>query len=203
MQRPYDRQKLIVMLVILGLAASGAFYLGSVAQPMTSLLVPEKDLPAYHILNTHDLITTTLPTSSLPAKSLQQASDLAGRYTTQSLSVEKPVTEAQLVPIVDEKYVVDTTAVSIPATAAMAYNGQLTSGAIVVVWTGNDSGQAKELLEAVLVIDVQKVEGQSAEEKDPYDPYPYIIILAVPEGAREALLTAVYNQTLWLTIQHQ
>ncbi len=119
---------------------------------MTTLYVPEADLPAYRLIDATDLMTITLPTAVLPSKPLLQETDLVSHYTSQPLTAEKPVSVAQLVPAVDEKYVPDTTAVAIPATAAMVYNGQLASGAIVTVWTVSDTGQAKPLLGEVLVL---------------------------------------------------
>lgn len=182
--------------MVLALALGGAFYLFSLKQPVMTLYVPRKDLPAYHLISASDLMTTTLPTTALPSKSLQQESDLLGRYTIQSLSSEKPVTEVQLVPAVDEKYVLDTTAVSIPATAAMAYNGRLAAGAIVTVWSVTDAGQAQPLLEEALVLDVQKAEGQGESEEK---AFPYVVILAVPKPKQAELLTAVATGSLMLT----
>jgi Flp pilus assembly protein CpaB len=197
--RPFDWQKWLLTLVVLTLTLGGTFYLFSLNQPVTTLYVPGKDFSTYHLISASDLVTTTLPTAVLPSKSLLEESDLVGRYTIQPLSAEKPVTEAQLVPVVDEKYVLDTTAVSIPATAAMAYNGQLTPSAIVTVWTVTDTGQAEPLLDEALVLDVQKVEQSESEA----DANPYVIVLAIPRLKQAELLTAMIKHTIWFTIQQQ
>jgi hypothetical protein len=93
--------------------------------------------------------------------------------------------------------VVDTIVVSIPATAAMTYNRQLAPGAIVTVWTITDTGKAEPLLDEVLVLDVQTVEGQSETEDN---TLPYVIILAVPSPKRAELITAVAANSLILTL---
>ncbi|MCA9936796.1 MAG: hypothetical protein KC415_22830 [Anaerolineales bacterium] len=194
--RPFDSQKLLMTLVILTLAFGGTVYLNLSEQELTTLVVPANDLPIYHLITASDLMTATLSTAVLPAAPLQQTSELAGRYTSQTLTAEEAVTDAQLVPAVDEKYVLNTTAVSISATAAMAYNGRLAAGAMVTVWTVTDAGQAQPLLEEVLVLDVQKAEGQGESEEK---AFPYVVILAVPRPKQAELLTAVATGSLMLT----
>jgi Flp pilus assembly protein CpaB len=195
--RPLDWQKGFVVLVILGLAAGGVFYLWALEQTMTTLYAPKVDLPAYHLITATDLMTTTLSTASLSSSFLRQEAELAGRYTRQPLTAQRPVTEAQLVPRVDEKYVADTTAVAIPATAAMTYNSQLTPGAVVAVWAVTDTGKAEPLLAEALVLDVQKVEAQREGEDN---LWPYIIILAVPSPKQAELITVVASGSLILTL---
>jgi Flp pilus assembly protein CpaB len=195
--RPLDWQKCLVTLLILVIAAGGAFYLRSLEQSVTTLYIPKADLPAYHLITATDLMTTTLLTADLPSGFLPQEAELVGRYTRQPLTAEKPVTEAQLVPKVDEKYVVDTMVVSIPATAAMTYNSQLAPGAIVTVWTVIDTGRAEPLLAEALVLDVQKVEGQSETEDN---TLPYVIVLAVPSPKQAELVMAVAANSLILTL---
>jgi len=194
--RPFDSQKLLMTLVILTLAFGGTVYLNLSEQELTTLVVPANDLPIYHLITASDLMTATLSTAVLPAAPLQQTSELAGRYTSQTLTAEEAVTDAQLVPAVDEKYVLNTTAVSISATAAMAYNGRLAAGAMVTVWTVTDAGQAQPLLEEALVLDVQKAEGQGESEEK---AFPYVVILAVPRPKQAELLTAVATGSLMLT----
>ena len=195
--RSFDWQKWLVALAVLALTLSGGLYLRSLDQPMTTLYVPEIDFPAYYLITAADLMTATLPTAVLPSKSLLQESDLVGRYTMQPLSSEKPVTEAQLVPVVDEKYVMDTAAVSIPASATSVYNGRLTSGAIVTVWSVTGSRQAEPLLDEALVLDVQKVEEQNEAEGN---TNPYVVVLAVPRPKQAELLMAVATGSLMLTL---
>lgn len=195
--QPLDWQKWLVTLLILVLAAAGTFYLRSLEQSVTTLYVPKMDLPAYHLVTATDLMVTTLPSADLPSGVLPQEAELVGRYTRQSLTAEKAVTEAQLGPMVDEKYVMDTVVVSIPATAAMTYNSQLAPGAIVTVWTVTDTGKAEPLLIEVLVLDVQKVEAQSQTEKY---TWPYVIVLAVPLPKQAELITAVATDSLILTL---
>lgn len=197
LMQPLDWQKWLVILVIVVLAASGTFYLRSLEQSGTTMYVPKMDLPAYHLVTATDLVTTTLGMADLPSAVLLREAELVGRYTRQPLTAEKPVTEAQLVPMVDEKYVVDTIVVSIPATAAMIYNRQLAPGAIVTVWTVTDTGKAEPLLAEALVLDVQKVEGQSETEDN---TLPYVIVLAVSSPKQAELITAVAANSLILTL---
>ncbi len=194
---PFDWQKWLLTLMILATALGGTFYLVSRQQPEITLSVPAKNLPTYHLITASDLTTTTLSTADIPSQSLLQTSKLLGRYTNQLLSAKQPVTEAQLVPFAEEKYVLDTTAVSIPATAAMAYDGNLASGAIVKVWTLPGKGPAESFLDEALVLDVQKVEGQSELEGNANS---YVIVLAVPTFKQPALITAIANNSIFLTI---
>ena len=199
-----DWQKGLATLLILFLAAAGAFYLRPPQQSVTTwfvpgsiLYVPKADLPAYHLITAADLIEDTIPTANLLSGFLLQKAELVGRYTRHPLVAKGPVTEAQLVPRVDENYVAETTAVSIPATAAMTYNSQLTPGAIVRVWTVTDTGAAEPLLAEALVLDIQKAEGQS-ELAD--KTFPYVIVLAVPSAKQARLIGAVASGSLIITL---
>lgn len=192
-----DWQKGLLILFILLLGGVCTLYLFSLQQPKTAVYVPNKDLPVYHLISASDLMTSTLPSSEIPSKSILKDSDLTNRYSSQSLSAKKPVTATQLVPVVDEQYVANTTAVPIPATATMAYNGKLAPGAIVTVWNATPEGKVEALLDDVLVLDVLKIEGQSdGQEKD----FPYVIVLAVPQSKQTALLTAVSAGSLSIAL---
>lgn len=193
--RLFDGQKWLAIIVMLAISLGGAYYLSSREQPETTLYVPQGDFPAYSLLTTTDLTTTTLPSSEVPAEALLQEMDLANRYSRLPLPAGKTVIETQMVPAVDEQYVLDTAVVSIPATAAMVYNGQLVSGEMVTVWAVTETGQVEPLLNEALVLDVQQVEEQNEAEGN---AYPYVVVLAVPESQQEALLTAVANGFLML-----
>lgn len=193
--RPLDWQKWLVSFVIIVVSIGGVSYLALRPQAVTTLAVPFKDLPAYHLVTASDLVTTTVATADLPTELLISTDDLAGRYTRQPLVAKEPVTETQLVPNVDEKYLLDTTTIGIPATDAMTYNGQLKAGAIIKLWVVAEGSAAELLLDEVLVLDVQRNEGQGEG-----DVLPYVLILAVPEPKVEAVLTAVAYHPFWITI---
>ncbi len=197
MRGPFDRQRGLAVLLVVVIAAAGSYYLFLAGQRKTTLYVPQADLPAYHLITPTDLVTTTLPISNLPADVYAQQTDLINRYTRQTLPAGKAIVPSQLVSATDEKYVTDTVAIAFPATAALAYNGQLSSGTIVTAWDISDSSNPKLLLDEVLILDVQRVEGQKEAVEN---GLPYVIVLAVPRAKQAEFLTAVATNSLILTL---
>lgn len=196
-KQPIDWTSWLIWLslaVIIGVSA----YAISRRQPATTTVwVPIRDLPTYHLIMAADVTTKTTKTSEEPKDVVSTSASLALRYTLQPLLAGRTIQESQLVPVTDTALISDTMPVSIPATAAMAFNGQLAPGAIVTVWTVTDTGKAEPLLAEALVLDVQKVEGQSETEDN---TLPYVIVLAVPSPKQAELITAVASDSLILTL---
>jgi len=196
-KQPIDRASWLIWLslaVIIGVSA----YAISRRQPATTTVwVPIRDLPAYHLIMAADVTTKTIKTSEEPKTVVPASTSLALRYTLQPLPAGRTIQESQLVPVTDTALISDTMPVSIPATAAMTYNSQLASGAIVTIWTVTDTGKAEPLLAEALVLDVQQVNGQSEMEGN---ILPYVIVLAVPSPKQAELITTVASDSLILTL---
>lgn len=196
-----DLQKWGVVSGMVVLIIAGSLHLQWRDSFQTTLHVPQRDLPAYHLITAQDLISTTMRTTDLPnAKHLLRTeAELVGHYTLSPLRAEKVITETQLVPSSTLKLVQGTIPLSIPATAAMAMGGQLASGAVVTLWSVPPTGTvpAEPLLPEVLVLDVLKADVTSERESS---SYPYVIVLAIPKGQQVEVVMGARAETLLLTL---
>lgn len=191
-----DWQKLIVVGLIILLAGAGVLWLNA-NQTIQSLTVPTQNLPAYYLLSAADVTTKVVKNAEIPKDALPVSALAASRYTNQPLASGQTIQESHLLPMTNSALVSDTVPVSIPATPALAFNGQLAPGAMVTVWAITDSGQAEPLIDELLVLDVQKVDGQGETVGN---LSPYVIVLAVPRPKQAEVLTAAATGSLSLTL---
>ena len=194
----FDWQKWLVTLFILLVAAAGSFYLWLHSVNTKSVYVPGHDLPAYHLIQSTDLISKPLPTADLSSDSLIAEENLIGCYTLVPLGSGEVVTKPQVLssPLAD--LVSDTTAVSVPATAATTFNGQLSSGTVVTIWVisaDSVSSKTEPLLQRALVLDVQQVHAGTDIAS-----HPYIVTLAVPNNLQAEVLAASVSGSLSFTL---
>lgn len=199
-KKPFDWQKWLVALIMLLAAAAGSWYLYQHNKITKDFYVPRHDLPAYHRILETDLVTQTIPVSVLQGEVLTTKDELVGHYTLEMLEANESVAKSQVISSPSTNLVDDTTAISIPASAAMTFNGKLSSGTVVSVWnvsSSNDQGGNKTtlILNRALVLDVQQSEGSSEAGN-----YPYVIVLAIPIHKQEEILTAAAANSISFTL---
>ena len=198
--QPFDWQKLIV-LVILGLiATAGTWYLSTRVSNTITISVPAHDLPMYHLITTSDLTTTIISSTELSSTVLRSDTDLLDHYTWKPLPGEKAVIVTQLIPSTDPTLTNNTASISIPATAAMTFNGQLTSGDIIMVWEVPDvstTSTASLIVDRALVLDVLPV---SLAPTNATETLPYVVVLAVPVNFRADILSLAKKGLLVFTL---
>lgn len=193
-KRLFDWQKWLVILIILLTAIFGALYLRQGSKLTKSIHVPKFDLPAYHLIRDSDLIAKNLPVEHLNDKVLIAKEDLINYYTLKTLKSGEVVTKSDIISISSSDLMSYTIAVSIPATAAMTFNGQLTSKTVVSVWSVTRRN-ADLLLPSVLVLDVKQVQAGANTSDN-----TYVIVLAVPEDHVAEILAASGSGSLSFTL---
>jgi len=198
--RTFDWQKWLVLIVLGMVAAAGAWYLSVQTQKQITIAVPARDLPMYHLITTSDLTTTAVPSTELSSKALRSDADLVNHYTQKPLRDGNVVLAAQLIPSTDPTLTINTTSISIPATAAMTFNGQLTSGDVIMVWEVPDdstTSTANLIVDRVLVLDVLPV---SPAPTDTTETLPYVVVLAVPVNHQADILSSATKGLLAFTL---
>jgi Flp pilus assembly protein CpaB len=201
--RPVDWQKALALIVLLALAAGGAWSLHRRAEAPVEVPVLARDLPAYTPITQQDLKSMMKAPGALPARAVRKAGDLIGRYTRERLSAGQVVARDQVVPreAAALSRVQGTVAVALAATAAMAFGGRLRPGEEVAVWTllpppGQEQAQSRRLLDRVLVLDVLPVAPEAAAQGD---SARFVIVLAIPVQRQAEVLAAAAQQAISLT----
>jgi len=198
--QPFDWQRWLV-LILLGVAAvAGAWYLNVRTQKQIAIAVPAHDLPMYHLITNSDLTTTAVHSTELSSTALRSDTDLVNHYNQKPLPGGKVVLSTQLIPSTDQTLIVNTTSISIPATAAMTFNGQLTSGDVISLWevpNTTATSTTNLILDRVLVLDVLAVSPMSTDESG---TLPYVVILAVPVNRQADILSSEAKGLLAFTL---
>ena len=198
--QPFDWQKLIVSVILGSVTAVGTWYLIAQASNTITISVPAHDLPMYHLITTSDLTTTVISSTELSSTVLRSDTDLLDHYTREPLHGGKAVIATQLIPSTDPMLTNDTVAISIPATAAMTLNGQLTTGDIILVWEVSDvsnTAPASLIVDRVLVLDVLPI---SLVITNDTETSPYVVVLAVPANLQAGILTLAKKGLLAFTL---
>lgn len=199
--QPFDWQKWLVLAALGLVAAAGAWYLSlQVPLPIT-ISVPIHDLPMYHLIYKTDLMAISVPSTELSSKALRSDTELVGHYTQEPLAGGKAILVTQLVPSADPALNTNTTVITIPATEAMTFGGQLTSGDIIKLWeVPNSSVTATTnlLLDQGLVLDVLPI---SPAPTDNTEALPYVVILAVPVDRQVDILSSAAKGLLMFTLR--
>lgn len=199
-KRPIDRAAWIVWIVLFVGIGLGAYAIRQLGSSQAVAWVAAKDLPAYHLILDTEVISTTVALSSLPQNALSVDTSPFGTYTRKPLSANQVLQQAGLVIPNDPALTLDTAPVSIPASAAMTFNGELSSGTLVTVWAvfpTDDPGvnRTELLFPQALVLDVGQIEqGEDTQTR------PYVVILAVPISHQLEVLAAAASGSLTFTL---
>ena len=161
----------IIIFIAIGVCGF-LIYRKSLAQ--TEVWIPVKDLPAYHLVVDFDVAKTTRPISDLPVEAISANISPVGAFTIRSVSNDHVLSWGDIVLPANLQLTTNTVALSIPATGAMTFGGQLTSGDIITIWKTykNSTTAASDLLlDRVLVLDVLLV---SPVPTDNTETFPYV-----------------------------
>jgi hypothetical protein len=196
--RPRDWAAWAIWLFVALLVAIGAVAI-SQQHPTTLAWQATRALPSYHVITTADVSVVAINTSSRPAGALPLASPV-GQYTRQPVAAQAILRGSDLAATADPTLITNTTPMAFPASAAMAFNGQLAPGAVVALWSVGPPGAAipisgQPLLQRVLVLDDQRV------APTPSAGDPFVIVLAIPNGRRADVLAAAASNKLSLSVQ--
>lgn len=198
--RNVDWLKYSILICIGLIAVIGSVTLVNRGKQTQSVYVPNRDLPAYYLVEETDVVSTTLPLSELGPGILTSKDEIVGRYSLSALEANVAIPKPRMMSIRDSGLVNSTTALPIPSTDAMAFGGHLSAGAVVSVWCvyPTDEPQTrlpKLVLQEALVLDVQKVEDGVGDRR-----YPYIIFLAVPVSRQSDVIAAVNMDSVVITL---
>jgi hypothetical protein len=153
---------------------------------LEQVAAPVVNVPAFHVLSAADVRPLWRPASQIPRTAVRNANAAVGHVTLASLAANQPITASELGPDATGRQG-SLSVVGVPATAAMALDGELTPGQIVgaiVPGTPGKPGYAK-----VLVLSVSRTGTGS---------HPYVVLIAIPARTPRWVITAMGAGTVTL-----
>ena len=195
--RPVDWAVWVIWIILFVGIGVSTYMIRKRGLDQTIAWVALQDLPTYHLITDTDVMTTTITLSDLPDDALSVENSPSNYYTFMPIKANQVLKRGDLVATNDQALTLDTVPLSIPATAAATFNGQLTSGSLVTVWAiypADKSGINKTelLLQRVLVLDVLKTENSRIQ--------PYVVILAVPVDRQAIVWEAASSGSLYFAL---
>jgi hypothetical protein len=151
---------------------------------MEQFAAPVANVPAFHVLSAADVRPLWRPASQIPPDAIRSASAAIGHVTLTSLGANQPITAAELGPDAAGRHG-GLNVVGVPATAAMALDGQLAAGQTVqaiVAYAGRKTGVAR-----VLVLSIKR-SGVGSR--------PYVVLVAVPVHTPRWIVAALGSGTI-------
>ena len=199
---PLPVQFVFIALVV-GLLGAG-FLFATSSSGSAEVPVPRAAIPAYQVIREADLISTTVSLAHMPEKSLRTTSELVGRYTLAPLPAKTPVVMEQVHALTTPTLISDTIAMSIQATPAMVWSGNLQAGDTVDVLVTpaqapSQTPASSALFQNILVLDVQAAVASSSTPVTTATAQTYVVMLAIPRKDREAFALQVANGTVIFT----
>lgn len=180
-------------IVAIPVGIMGALYLfWQEDKTRVEVYVPAHNLPAYHQIQDSDLISKHYTSRSVPSGILKKSQRIVGRYTLTSLPNGKPLTNSQLGVKVQQNCLMDTVAVSLPATLAMTFGGNLKAGDTVSITfaspaTKEGVSPTPILFSDILVLDVKAVPQTNT--------FTSVIVIALPKTSAEEFVTHLASTT--------
>jgi hypothetical protein len=153
---------------------------------MEQFAAPVVNVPAFHVLGAADVRPLWRPVSQIPPDAVRSASAAVGHVTLTSLAANQPITSSELGPDAVGHHG-GLSVVGVPATAAMALDGQLAPGQTmeaIASRTGRKPGYAK-----MLVLSVTRTGTGSS---------PYVILVAIPAHTPRWIVAAIGAGTVTL-----
>lgn len=197
--RPKPRLALIFWALYAIAVLASVIWLALTSTPLVSLrpppgevalAVPARVLPAFHLIQTSDLTTTTLPAGTAPTNALTDATRIAGTLTLAPLAAGQIITEGMVLGVPDAALLDNALVVAIAGPPALVFGGALHPGMVITAWRGPD-----QLAERLLVLDVRRADPPGATAA----LAGYVVVLAVPATVRESLSDAANARTLSFT----
>ena len=180
-----------------------AFWMANKPLPQVTapVPVPVGDIPAYHLLEPHNLTTKPITVTLIATDTVREVSDLMTHYTIEPLAADRPISSEQIRPLPDVQLITNSVAIGIPATSAMVLGGSLQPGDIVDVITvpavsDTELLQTPVAFEGLLVLDIKPNPATAGEHT-----YPFVIVLALPLDRRMEFAARTTNATLQITRQ--
>lgn len=136
---------------------------------LEQFVAPVANVPAFHVLSAADLRPLWRPAGQVPGTAIKNMTAVIGRVTLTRLAANEPVTAAELGPDAAGRHGA-LSVVGVPATAAMALDGQLTPGQTVGAVISRPA-RRKPGYAQVLVLSVSRTGTGSR---------PYVVLVAIP-----------------------
>lgn len=182
-------------IVAIPMGIIGALYLfWQEGKTRVDVYVPARELPAYHQIQPSDLRPKLYASRSIPSGTLRASQEIVGRYTLTQLPKEKSLADSQLGVKVNPTCLTDTIAVSLPATPAMTFGGNLKAGDTVSI-TFVSTPATKEsvlppsaLFSDILVLDVKAVSQANTS-------FTSVIVIALPKTSAKEFATHLAGAT--------
>lgn len=195
-KRPFNWTSWAIWLILAIVIGVGAYLIGQRHRPATLVWTLANDLPAYHLIIDSDTTKTTIALSDLPIDTFPVAQSVTGYYTRQPVKAGQVLQRDSLAISPDPTLTSGTVPVSILANAANAFNGQLSPGTVITIWSVDPNhGKTSVVLQRALVIDVQKVENPSKSEA-----LSYVVVIAVPDNKQVDILAAAASNSVVITL---
>ncbi len=153
---------------------------------MEQFVAPVVNVPAFHVVSAGDVRPLWRPASQIPRNAIRGANAVVGHVALVSLVANQPITAPELGPDAVGRQG-DFSVVGVPATAAMALDGELTPGQSVEAIarsTMRKTGHAK-----VLVLSVTRTGTGSR---------PYVVLVAIPARTPRWVVAAIGAGTVTL-----
>jgi len=118
---------------------------------MEQFAAPVVNVPAFHVVSAADVRPLWRPASQVPRDAIRNANAVVGHVTLASLAANQPITASELGPDAAGRQG-GLSVVGVPATAAMAFDGELAPGQTVEAIapsTARKPGYAKVLVLSV------------------------------------------------------
>lgn len=181
----------LLALVAISSGFIGYFYLQKYeSQTKVSLPIPVRDLPAYHQIQTSDLMQQNYPARTVSKTTLRKSTEILGRYTLTTIPREKPLSQKQLSSKLEPqraKLLADTVAIGIPATPALVLGGNLQAGDVVDITLISEA--TKELpspkslkFDNILVLDIKTVSSNKSSQNTPSE---FVVVIAMPRQRQQ------------------
>jgi len=160
-------------------------------EQLERFVAPVRNLPPFRVLSAADIRPLWGPASRVPRGALMSTGAVLGHISMTALPVNKPITAGELGPLAGGR-AGSLAVVGVPATAAMALDGQLAPGETIGVWASGSSrtgvrtrsptrGRVTGYIR-VLVLAVSR-SGTASR--------PYVILVAIPRRTPHNIIAAL------------
>jgi hypothetical protein len=161
--------RLAWLVIAAGAVAGGLAIEASHHDQLVEFAAPVGNVAAFHVLSASDLRPLWRPASQVPPTAIRDVTAIVGRVTLTSLAANQPITAAELGPAAVGRHGA-LVVVGVPATAAMALDGQLTPGQTVGAVVPRP-GHGRPGYAQVLVLSVSRTGAGTR---------PYVVLIAIP-----------------------
>ncbi len=172
----------------------------SIIELDTTVPVPVKDIPAYHIIASEDIQEIDMAGKQVPVNAAQKREDLVGRLTLKGLTASQPICHQNLI---DPKVLEHTAALGIQANLSTVLGGSLQIGDridIIITLPTTRRKSAPIIFERLLVLDITAI-NEDIDIKNGGPGLSYVIVLAIPLSRRMEFITSCASGSLFLSRQ--